>query len=78
MIRKYSQLIDYYIKSKENNFGEAIDNNKKLIREFDIIFNQKCNALINLLRENTEFYNLGDINETSVILKRLRLINTFI
>lgn len=71
LIRKYPQIIDYYIKSKENNSNEAIENNEKLIREFDIIFNRNCNALINLLRIKTDFYNLKDIDKTSVILKRI-------
>ncbi|BDR75130.1 hypothetical protein N072000002_08050 [Clostridium tetani] len=78
LIRKYPQLIDYYIKSKENNSNQAIEDNKNLIREFDIIFNQNCNELIKLLKENTKFYDLEDINETSAILKRLSYLKCII
>ncbi|WP_026895988.1 hypothetical protein [Clostridiisalibacter paucivorans] len=71
LAKQYPELIDYYIKSKEDNSSEAINNNKELIKEFDLLFDTNCNALINLLRNRTGFYNMKDIDNTSAIKKRL-------
>lgn len=70
-IKQNPQLIDYYIKSKEDHSSEAVKNNKAFIRELDLLFDKNCNALINLLRGSTNFYEMEDINNTSVILERL-------
>ncbi len=71
LIKNYPQLIDYYIKTKEKNYSEAISCNKELISEFGLLFNTNCNSLINLLQTKTSFYNYKDINDINIILKRL-------
>lgn len=71
LVKNYPQLIDYYIKTKEENYSEAVSSNKELISEFDLLFNTNCNSLINLLQTKTNFYNYKDINDINIILKRL-------
>ncbi|MCT4605768.1 MAG: hypothetical protein N4A64_06625 [Marinisporobacter sp.] len=74
LIKKYPQIVDYYIKSKEENPIPAKKNNEIFIKEFDLLFNNNCNKLINLLRTETNFYMLEDINNTSSIIERLSQI----
>lgn len=56
LIKKYPELIDFYIKDKEINGYEATSINKETVQEVQQLFNVQLKELVNLLNENTEFY----------------------
>ncbi len=57
LIEEYPELIDYYIKYKEDNEGEATSISKQVVHEVRQLFNLQLRELVDLLNRNTEFYN---------------------
>lgn len=74
LIKRYPQLIDYYIKSKEDNSTEAIKSNKEFVKELNLLFDVNCNAIIDLLKDKTDFYDFKDIDNPSIIIKRINAL----
>ncbi len=58
---QYPELIDYYMKYKEDNEKEATSISQEQVKEVERLFNNQIAKLIELLNENTEFYyNIPD------------------
>ena len=58
IIRLHPELIDYYIRYKEENQSQAVSVSKEKVREVEILFNEQISQLISLLNKSTEFYNI--------------------
>lgn len=58
LIKEHPELIDYYIRYKEDNEAQATSISREKVREVEILFNAQISQLINLLNTKTEFYNI--------------------
>lgn len=74
--RKFSELIDYYIKYKEDNGDEAISISEKRIKEIQNIFIDRVKELASTLSENS-FYEQSGNTYTSA-LKRINFLKQVI
>ena len=72
-IDKYPQLIDYYIKHKEESSTTAHAVSKEKVSTTEEIFNGQLKALALGLEENTSFYNIP----TGSYKEALNKVNTF-
>ena len=57
-IKQHPQLIDYYVKYKEDNQDEATSISKERVKEVELLFNHQISQLITLLNEKSEFYHI--------------------
>ena len=57
LVRLHPELIDYYIRFKEENESQATSVSKEKVREVEILFNEQVAQLISLLNKSTDFYN---------------------
>ena len=55
-IREHPELIDYYVKYKEDNQEQATSVSKENVRDVQFMFNTQIERLIDLLSNTTEFY----------------------
>ncbi|MFZ4524282.1 MAG: hypothetical protein ACOYOE_01710 [Chlorobium sp.] len=55
-VRKYPELIDYYIRYKEDNGEKAIAISDQKVKETEIIFIEHVRSLIDQLKTSSEFY----------------------
>jgi hypothetical protein len=61
VISRYPEFIDYYIRYKEENGGEAVSVSSQRVKEVEQIFIQHLRAFVVKLIETTGFYNtIGD------------------
>lgn len=58
LIRLHPELIDYYIRYKEDNESQATSVSKEKVREVELLFNEQISQLISLLSVHTDFYNV--------------------
>lgn len=58
LIKEHPELIDYYIRYKEDNEAQATSISREKVREVEMLFNTQISQLINLLNAKTEFYNI--------------------
>ena len=58
LIRLHPELIDYYIRYKEDNESQATSVSKEKVREVELLFNEQISQLISLLSVRTDFYNV--------------------
>ena len=56
LIKQHPELIDYYMKYKEDNEAEATSISKEKVEEVKLLFNDQISQLVSLLNEKTEFY----------------------
>lgn len=57
-IQTHPELIDYYIKYKEDNKDKATVVSKKKVQEVKVLFNDQISKLIKLIDSETPFYNI--------------------
>lgn len=57
LIREYPEIIDYYIRYKEEKKEEATSISKQVVQEVKQLFNTQLQDLTRILLENTDFYN---------------------
>ncbi|KLU59952.1 hypothetical protein CEB3_c33830 [Peptococcaceae bacterium CEB3] len=58
LIRNHPELIDYYLKYKEDNEQEATSVSKQMVQEVQQLFNVQLQELVSLLRGSTIFYKV--------------------
>lgn len=56
LIQEHPELIDYYMKFKEDHEEEATSISKQVVQEVKMLFNDQLRELIRFLKENSEFY----------------------
>jgi len=64
-IRKYPEIINWYIKLKEENKVEARRNSKYKVETIEECYNENLPVFIDLLRQHTSFYDNVDITGLS-------------
>lgn len=57
LITLYPELIDYYLKYKEDNQEKATSISKEKVKEVQLLFNEQLSELVELLKKQTAFYN---------------------
>lgn len=75
-VEHFPQLLDYYIKQKEENGDEAHKVSGAKVRETEIQFVEQVRALVGDHLAGTEFYELGDSFEES--LRRVHFLKDVI
>jgi hypothetical protein len=73
---KYPQIMDYYIRDKEDNADEAHKVSDLKVRETEIQFGRNVRAFVDGQLLGTEFYELGDSFDESV--RRVRFLQRVI
>jgi hypothetical protein len=73
-INKFPQIIDYYIKLKEENKSGAKNISKERVTEVELIFVKNVSHLINQLKELTKFYELNVITSYDEAYKRVEYL----
>ena len=64
--REFPQLLDYFIKYKEDNGDRATASSVEKVNDSRLLYGEQFQELIRLLREQTEFYSVnGDSAEES-------------
>lgn len=56
LVEQHPELIDYYIKYKEENGEEATSISKQVVKKVKLLFNLQLKELVELLCCNTDFY----------------------
>lgn len=77
LIEEHPELIDYYIKHKEENEEEATSISKQVVREVKQLFNLQLRELVGLLNKNTDFYNTAT-NSHDEAYKRVMFLKNVI
>jgi len=77
LIMENPELIDYYIKYKEDKEQEATSLSQQLVEEATLLLNTQLRSLINLLYEKTDFYKT-DINSYDEAYKRALFLKSVI
>lgn len=77
LIAEHPELIDYYIKSKEENKEQATSISKQFVQEIAQLFNLQLKELIKLLQTNTDFYASCE-NSYDESLQRVRYLKSVI
>lgn len=58
LISAHPELIDYYIRFKEDNESDATSISKEKVQEVEMLFNTQISQLIDLLNQRTGFYKI--------------------
>lgn len=58
-LTKYPELIDYYIRMKEDKGDEAIASSSSKVSESDLLYIKQFGGLADLLQEQTSFYKIA-------------------
>ena len=77
-IRKYPEIIKWYIKSKEENKEGAKNISKQKVDEVESIFIHKLSKFVELLYDKTEFYNVNSKSSFEESLKRINYLKDVI
>ncbi len=57
LIERHPELIDHYIRYKEENEADATSISQKVVQEVKQLFNSQLKELVDLLKSHTEFYS---------------------
>ena len=58
LIRTHPELIDYYVKYKEDHEEEATSVSKEQVSEVELLFQTQLTELVDLLKNKTQFYDV--------------------
>lgn len=58
LIRTHPELIDYYVKYKEDHEEEATSVSKEQVSEVEMLFQKQLGELVDLLKNKTRFYDI--------------------
>ena len=59
LLKTHPELIDYYMKYKEEHEREATSISKEKVIEVQTLFNEQLSQLVKVLQKNTEFYKVN-------------------
>jgi len=76
-VKKYPQLIDYFIKYKEDNRVEGIEKSKTKVNESKSIYIDQFGIVIDLLESLTDFYKVRE-STSEATLKRINFFKDVI
>lgn len=78
VLQKFPLIIDYFIKSKEEDKAQAVGLSEENVSEIKELFNKNVTELIQLLRGETDFYEQKDINSYDASFERLLFLKKVI
>ncbi|AEE49468.1 hypothetical protein [Haliscomenobacter hydrossis] len=78
VLRKYPEIIDYFIKYKETNKEGARRISNEKVDEVYNLFIKNTSRFIELLKNETPFYAISHINSYSEAMKRVEFMKTVI
>ena len=58
LIQEHPELIDYYMKYKEDHQADATSISKQMVQEVKLLFNTQLQEFIRTLKDNTQFYSI--------------------
>jgi hypothetical protein len=77
-IKQFPEIIKYYVKLKEENKEGAKNISKQKVEEVETIFIKKLSEFVELLSNETEFYNIKPDDSYEESLKRLQFLKSVI
>lgn len=77
-IRRYPEVIDYYIKQKEDNKEGALRISEIKVGDVESIFVKNVQELVEQLSNETGFYSVTDDDSYTAALKRIQFLKTVI
>lgn len=77
-IRMFPDIINFYVKSKEENKEGAKNLSKQNVKKIEAIFIQNLQKFVQLLLDNSKFYNISENSSYNESLKRLQYLKTVI
>jgi hypothetical protein len=77
LIREHPELIDYYLRHKEENEEQATSISKEVVQQVELLFNKQLQNLVTLLYNNTEFYG-AESNSYEAAYKRVQFLKAVI
>ena len=77
-IQRFPELMDYYIKIKESERDQAMENAVDIVSAVDTVFIKNIQDLIKYLHCNTLFYDDSSDNSFSAAHKRVKFLKDFI
>jgi len=77
IIKEHPQIIDYYIKLKEDKKAEATSISKLVVQEVKQLFNTQLQELVDLLHANTDFYRI-ELDSYEEAYKRVMFLKSVI
>ncbi len=77
LIRSYPEIIDYYLRYKEDDEERATSISKEVVREVELLFNKQLQELTVLLYNNTGFYS-EEPNSYEAAYNRVQFLKTVI
>jgi len=77
-ISKFPEIIKYYVKIKEENKEGAKNISKQRVEEVEAIFIQKLQDFVQLLLEQSEFYEISGISSYEESLARIEYLKSVI
>ena len=76
-LRKYPELVDYYLKLKEDRGTEAVRNSSTKVKLSNQLYIKQFGELISLLHQQSDFYKLG-ANTSDEALGRIKFLKDVI
>lgn len=67
---KYPELIDYYIKSKEENGDSAVSISSEYVKESEDYYIENISTLIDILQSKTQFYSIEESDSYKEAIRR--------
>lgn len=77
-IRQYPIIVNYYIKTKEENKEGAKNVSQQNVEEVQTVFIQNVQHFVNFLQSNTEFYNFSASGSYTEAYKRVEYLKKVI
>ena len=77
LIEAYPEIVDYYIKAKEENADKAIENSKKVVADTNTVFVDNIKAFAHILRANG-FYHISEQRTLEAARQRLLFLKDMI
>lgn len=77
-IKKFPEIIKYYVKQKEENKEGAKNISMQKVEEVETMFVRQISNFVEILLNETEFYNIGPISSYEESLKRVMYLKSVI
>lgn len=77
-IRKFPEIVEYYILSKEKNKGQAKSTSRQKVQRVEDLFIQGIKEFVELLLKSTDFYNIPSYASYDEALKRVYFLKEVI
>lgn len=77
-VKRFPEIIDYYIKIKEEEPDSAKNTSSEKVKEVEVVFNENVKHLVKLLIEETNFYDSSPTSSYDEALERVNFLKDVI